>query len=460
MSSKTISKDYNPSRASITKAQLFSYFADDNNDENGENIIPFITGVSFVQSMGASGFRGSIEITNYTGLVNRVRGEEKLILHLKGFDYDTEVKLKLQIYKITGVQPTKNLDGASFIMQFVSNFTYEASKLSVTEPFEDKKASYIAKKIFRKYYRDFTEDTSTLDEQLPFNTSRHKVAAFKKAYFQDTEGQFRVVIPNYTPGETMDFLCKKSYSTQTPSSMFRFFETFRNFYFVTDEFLITKAIKNPKQIIEMVYNPYTSRDIQDPLEQINAIESFSNPSRVDTVVDMYSGGYKNIVGQIDLGRRDYTEKVFSYKDDGIYYNMKGNQMEIADSIHTEQFMDETFTEDNAPQFMVFRDYRKPGDPQSRVVRGDQYYAEIASRRVIWNHHISTQTVTIDFKGRLDIEPGMVINVSSPAEFTVDEDEKKKIGTQYGGNYLVYSISHSLKEEILSTSATLYKFDWS
>lgn len=453
-------EDFNPSKAIVTKAVVFPYFGNMEEDE-GINLLPLITQVGFTQTINSS-VQGNLYITDKVGVIDKLRGEEKLLLNVKAFDLDYEIKLKLQIYKIDNVEPDKNLDGMSYIVSFITQQSFEANKKKITKPFIEKEASYIVEKVFKEYYGDL--DSSTLadtGEELPFDGKKYKIKDTKPKklfYIQPTDGLFRVVIPNYSPADTMDFMCKKAYSQKTPSSMYRFFETFTNYYFATDEFLITKAAKNPSQIHEMTFNPFTPLDGQDPMEQVNAIESFSNPSRVDTAMDMYSGGYMNKVGEIDFIRRNYTETYYSYKDDGIYYNMEGDKMNIKDNIHTEAFMDENFNENNAKHLLVFRDFRRPGDLPSQV-RGDQYYKEIASRRLIWDHHIKNNAVGIQLKGRLDIEPGHMIKVLVP-EMKVEETKKKKLSEQYGGNYFVQAVSHIIQDDVLNTSMTLYKFDWS
>ena len=83
----------------------------------------------------------------------------------------------------------------------------------------------------------------------------------------------------------------------------------------------------------------------------------------------------------------------------------------------------------------------------------------ARGRLIWDHHIKNNAVGIQLKGRLDIEPGHMIKVLVP-EMKVEEDKKKKLSEQYGGNYFVQAVSHIIQDDVLNTSMTLYKFDWS
>ena len=60
---------------------------------------------------------------------------------------------------------------------------------------------------------------------------------------EETEGAMRVTIPDYAPGAAMNFLATKAYSRKSLSSMFRFFETIKGYFWVTDEWLLQEGKK-------------------------------------------------------------------------------------------------------------------------------------------------------------------------------------------------------------------------
>jgi hypothetical protein len=180
--------------------------------------------------------------------------------------------------------------------------------------------------------------------------------------------------------------------------------------------------------------------------------------RVHTGEDLYSGGYTNKVVEIDLLQHKVDFRTFKYSDNTDYFTGSGKAA-LKDDVHTEEFIKETFTEKNARQFMVFRDYSGPGHIETpakdRIVRGDQFYSEIVSNRVAYSHHLNSSKVSATIKGRLDIEAGNVVAVMLP-EISISDD-RTRLNKQLGGKYLVHTVTHTVEENVLTTNMTLIKY---
>jgi hypothetical protein len=145
--------------------------------------------------------------------------------------------------------------------------------------------------------------------------------------------------------------------------------------------------------------------------------------------------------------------------DNVNYFTGAGKSALKDDVHSEDFIKETFTEKNARQFMVFRDYSGPGHIETpakdRIVRGDQFYSEIVSNRVAYNHHLNSSKVAATIKGRLDIQAGHVVAVIMP-EVSISDD-KNKLNKQMGGRYLVHTATQTVKDNTLTTQLTLIKY---
>ena len=74
---------------------------------------------------------------------------------------------------------------------------------------------------------------------------------------------------------------------------------------------------------------------------------------------------------------------------------------------------ENFTDKNARQFMIFKDYTSRGDRPSNILP-NQHFPDIAHNRVSYYHHLNNTQVVAQMKGRLDIKPGMIINLDMKA----------------------------------------------
>lgn len=449
-----------PSKARIEEAILYSY--------DGTVVAPIdglITEINFSQSVEASAFVGSVKVQDNIGRLENfpIRGEERLRLTVvANDDVKNKRKLDLQVYRVDNITMNDANDGVNYYMHFVSRVSFEASKRKIIESLRVNNlypsASLAAQRIFSKY---FARTTPANDFTLPFAARRFRIENTERSFIvQPTEGVIRGIIPNYTPTEAMYFLSTRAFINDQgfTSCSFRFFETLDDFYFVSDEYLIKSAIDR-NEVLRLYYGPQVSKSAKDLDQQVNSVERIDYPVRVDSAVDMYSGGYTNSVLEIDFMRRKFETKDFNYLDNAEFVNTAGVTNSPESYIHTERYARDTFTRENARRFHVYRDYSQPGDITGSLA-ADQHIAEIVSRRVSYQHHLNATSINATLKGRLDIRPGNIVNLEVVA---LSADSQRTLNPQLSGNYLVYSTDHSIKMsegEDIFTTLRLAKYDWS
>lgn len=447
----------NPSAVEITEAKITSYDGSKTEDITSG----FIGSFELVQSMSMVSYEGKITVLDYRGILEQfpLRGEETLSLKIKSLDIPTEINLKTHIYKITDIKPTDDVNGASYTLHFVSKETFKASTRVITSSYR-KSVHDIVKEIFNDTYGKLAPTPAETD--LSFRATKWSIIrndnrpTGRNFIIQPaTDRSNKLIIPKLSPSEAMYFLASRGYSTQTPSQTFRFFETFENYYFCTDEYFV-KDIAN-EDVIELHYSPVGSMAI-NASEQLKRIDNLQIVSKgIDTATDIFSGSYRNTVTQIDLLRRKVENLHFNY-DEASYYDMSGERRntEIINP-HTRQFRADTFTRENAKQFIIFKDYTGNGDnpaPQP----SDRHFAEIVQNRVSYYHHLNNTVLAASLKGRLDIRPGMIVHLNITA---LDPNSGGRANQSLSGRYLVQSTSHSMnKDNTLSTGLRLAKFDWS
>jgi len=458
-----MSTNFNSSQARVTKAEVKSFSG------RTYSIAAMIGGFEISHSLDQVGYRGHLKVLDSVGFLENftMRGEETLDLEILGTDFQTKISFAAQIYKIDSVQMASTGDKLTYKLHFVSRISYEAAKKKVIMPFQEESAAYAAEQIFRRFFSELDTPTSLVGP-LPYRVSAYgmKDDPQRNFYIQETEGKLKAIIPNLTPSEAMFFLTQRSYSTDSQSCSFRFFENYDGFHYVTDEFLIKRAIEDellaqterrrPKYLVDLIYIPNASLEPVDAEVQTRLIESISNDMRVDTSSDLMSGGYANKAIEIDLIRRDVIEKNFYYKDFLNYTNMNGQAVKLSEDVHTSEFIEETFNDNNAKRFMIFRDFGQSGDNPS-TIRADQYYSEIISNKMFYKHHLGTTSVSVGVKGRLDIQAGKVVRITV-SEFNIKKD--KTYNQQLSGNYLVESVAHQLDDNTLRTRIKLIKYNWS
>lgn len=451
--------DFNPSVCEIQKAEIISY----NNTTRRDITSNFIGRFEITQSMDAVAYSGWLFVVDTIGILDGlpIRGEETLNLWLKGMDLGTEVRLSTRIHKVSDITPTQSSNGVTYKLHFVSKTTFNSTTKRITEAHVDT-VSTMVHKMFNSYYAKLGLGTSKSENNdkkfLPFNSTRYSIIDEPTRQFiiQPTVRSTNLIIPRLTPSEAMFFVGARAYNPETPSQTFRFFETLENYYFCTDEYFL-KGI-TAEDVVPMYYAPVVSYDAVNAAGQLNRIESLHVLSKgIDTSTDLFSGSYRNEVVEIDLIRRRLDISKFNY-DDAKYIDMTGTVKSASSNPHTEKFRTDTFTENNARRFMIFRNYTRQGD-MATTLRADEKLAEIVHNRVSYYHHLNNTSVMAGLKGRLDIRPGMIVDLQIKNLDGISTSIG--INQTMSGRYLVQSTVHSRDDEgTLNTMLKMAKFDWS
>ena len=425
---------FNPGYCTIESAIIA------NASGESETITGLIGRFDIQQSLAASTFSGSLDILDGIGLLSSlpIRGEESLKIKLKSHDLQTELSLDLQVIEISNVSIQKESgDQYAYTLGFISKTSWGAVRESVITAFRNKPASYCAKTIFKDYFA--------------------KNLGSRKFNYETSHGDMRIIIPDYNPIQAMNFLCAKAFTNKSASSSYRFFETVYGYSWVTDEWLLENAQKN--EIKKLKYSPVVDRNPTSGPTIIETLIEFETANHVNTLKDMNAGAYRNTVMEIDL--TTHKKRTFDYdylRKKKNYKGMQGQVGGISGMKHTESFIKKTFTEDNAPQYIVYRDWSPIGMEQKpgQVPRDDQHMTEVIQNRTAYNYHLRENMCSGEIRGRLDIHPGEVVNLSILEPDAALEGKQNK---RLSGLYLIYRTAHNINGTDLVTSIDMVKFDW-
>lgn len=436
--------EFNPSSCEITQAIIRSH-----DGSRQEDISPAIVEFEIVQSMDAVSYNGTITVLDAVGLLEGfpLRAEENMQLTIVGYDLGTEINLNTHIYKVSDILPSESNNGVLFVIHFVSNVTYNASKRRITRSYRGK-IDDIVKEVFDTYFAKLGNEQRTDQDpraraarQLPYDTRKLSMIEEpdRNFYIQSTAGLANPIVPHMTPTETMNFLASRSYAgAACPSQTFRFFETLEDYFFVTDEYLIARN-SAATAVDTLFYAPVSSMHPDSASGQLNRIEDLRILNKgMDTATDIFSGSYKNAVIELDLIRRRANILRFDYSsNDAKYIDMSGNPRNLEDNPHTPAFRRDTFTDENAREFLVFRDYTRNGDIPS-TLNNDLHISEIISNRVSYYHHLHNTMLSASLKGRIDLRPGKIINLDIKQ---LNSSSSVEVNDTLSGKYLIKTVSH-------------------
>ena len=450
---------FNPGAADIEEAIMKS-----SDGSSEQNITAQIVSFSLSQSMDSASYTGTLTLLDGINLLEGfpIRAEESIDLRIKGHDLNTEINLKVQVYKVDEITVSESAGSVLFTINFVSAISYKASTRRVVAGLQNKSMDQIARYVFNGYYSPLNSDRIGLDE----NNRTFAYAAYRKVITAEPERNFilqstanmtDMVIPNYIPEEAMHYLCGVAFNPETPSSSWKFFETLDNYYFATDEFFIKTANRN--DLINLFYSPAASYDPRFRDHQVNRIEELTVMNKgLDTIGDLYSGAYRNKTLEIDLVRRRTVTTSWSYDENANYIDMSGDPVDKTIDTHTSAFRDKTFTDENARDFIVFKDYQSNGDIPSSL-HTNRYLPQIVGNKVSYGHHLTKTVLSAKMKGRLDIRPGMIVNLDVQQLNGIAGTPS--LNTTMSGKYLVNTVNHNRDDSgTLHCGLKLYKFGWS
>ncbi len=390
------------------------------------------------ESIENDSVRGYLSVIDAVSLLEKLplRGEERLIIEVEDILKQRKI-FDFYVYKIDNISAKNTNDSLSYNMHFVSYMRWNAGRNKIISSYS-RSIRDTAEKIFFEYYKPNSEPYTK-----PFKTD-------------STEGEFRCVIPNYTPVQALKFLASRAYNNLSPSCSFRFFENSENFYFVSDEYLIADAIAT-NNIKEFTFLPAVDKSGADIEAQLRNLTTLTNTDRINTLKDMQSGAYQSNPIVIDFVNKTVTDNRYSYQESkSEFVKLNQNAKEVKD-LHNNAFIDYMFTEENERRFLIYKDYQSLGDLPSSI-RSEQFLPKIISRRIAYRHLLYRNTVYATTYGRLDLKAGDIIKLVVK-EFSMTGDQSGG-ESQLSGNYILHDCTHTFDKDLYETTMMLTKFDWS
>ena len=475
---------FNPGICEVQKARIAPYGVSPD-DESAQDITALIASFTIQQSLDSTAIRGNMFILDNLGFIERLplRGEEELFLEIKSFDLGTTRTLRARIYKISDVQRTESGNGSTYRLHFISKLSYDANLNYLITSFNGVTGDKAIEEIFKKNYSKITETQETTNNgktiEQPNKTRVYQISKEKNRLFfiQPTYGNMQLTIPRYAPAEAITFVANRSFSQdQYLSSTYRFFETWDGFFYVTDEWLNDKA-RMAKKIETLNYFTFSTRDPEGAAQQISTIQDFRNSRRADVAQEMLSGAYTSAFLEVDLLRHKVNRYDYSYlqsEEDFIKANpnsislskkIKAKQefvssgagpASLANDIHSQGFINDTFTAENAKRHMIIRDYTSK-ETGSGLSKDDTFYRQSTAYKTFYSNHMNATSVMMSIKGRLDLVPGDVVNINIR---DMDAAGEAKANKQLSGPYLIRTVINNVEGNVLNTVCTIVKYDWS
>lgn len=367
--------------------------------------------IEIYESIFQNCISGSITLFDRNNIVRNMPliGRENLEIVFKTPSLE-EKRKQFQVYDISLKERIPHKDESIVILQFASFQHRMDHSKKISKSFQKTKWSEIARKIFANYLT-----TENQPSEL--------------AVLQDTLPKTSVVIPNWSPFQTMNWIASKMEYYGNVDYMF--FERMDGFYLVPLSFFKTKQTaaiytQDPKQVLEEFdHDPNLSRrKILSYFETLNG----NNKSEMEI-----EGVFASRIIAHDTTFKTVEYKDFFYDRDFANENVtRLSTNPIAPYVYTSTVSPLNHIEYKQKSSYAFNSIKNQYDP---------FHSQKRRSQLLRNN---TKVLKIEAMGDSSRKLGDIIEVqiTSP-EFLPTKDKSKILDGTISGKYIVTSLSHHL-----------------
>tara|TARA_A200000159_G_scaffold153959_1_gene166387 strand:- start:1125 stop:2483 length:1359 start_codon:yes stop_codon:yes gene_type:complete len=369
-------------------------------------------------------------------------GEEEITMTVEDF-YGESRSYKLFLYAIEQVGPASSINDRmmKYTIRFTSIQKLQGDQTSIRKSYNNTKISEIVEDIYNTFML-----TGNKEYDKPIE-------------IEETDGEQSLVIPDMRTDAAMQFLSRRAYSQKNNTSLYRFFETREKYFFCTPEYLIEKygdfKGKNEEEInrLKFIYN--TVEDNTGPGQRIaqQSVNDVSYGNKVDTFLDMKEGMYRRTVTELDPTTRTRIQRDYDYTTE---YQEK-EMPEKLKLTHTQTFLDKYMAASTQPEEYLIVDFPQIGQSTGKqdMKKPYQHFYENYTAKPVVNYHFFRNTLSMEINGRLELHPGMLIDLEL-YKFRTTVAGTREFDHERSGKYIVTSVDHVFSGDSYKQAITMTK----
>lgn len=372
--------------------------------------------IEIYESIHNNVLTGSVTIHDTVNLIRNtpIIGKEKVYITFKTPSVDSTVK-RFSVYDMSVKERIPGKQDAIFTLQFASR-QYELDyNRRISKSFTNTKLSTVAKKVFDNFLVDKDDDGS-----VPQNS-------FKVT--EDTGRPTNIVIPNWTPFQTLNWLAEKCDYYENYDYMF--FETLDNFYFTPLSLLKTKpAVATYKYTSEAIKED-SLRNVNEEMKKIVTYSEVQNGCK-KAEMEM-EGTFTSLGVTYDMTYKKINYNLFSYIQD--FQNSNTGRLS------TQPMVPLTTVQKIAPQVKMI--YRQKNSYNHNDIE-TQYNVLSCQKRFSHLLRNNAKVLKLEIAGDSRRRVGQVINVNIiSAEFLRTKDDSSILDGHLSGRYLITAVGHHI-----------------
>lgn len=422
---------------SVLTEELFLTLADDTNVD----LINFVVELNLYEDIFSPCMTGSAVIADSSNLIGElpITGSEFITIKYRTPTLEdipaNVIEKSFQIYSIEN--RTLNNDRETFYtIAFISIEGFIDQVSTVAKSFTES-TDKLAAKIFKDYISvnrrvDNPErKTSVVIGDVP-HTSK-----------------VRYISNYWSPFKNMNFLGKRIKGATLNGADYFFFETNKNFYFISLESLINQQLASglfEEYVVELQkdliprrqsgFNFYGNLLPSD----LTRIQNMKMPNTVDILEGTLKGYHANSIRGYDLTTKKMIESTFDYRKQIEGFIQTDTGIPIPD-VPSNPFVHSKFISYNTS---LYDDYGVTDHQDLPEGHPAQYMTDRIHFRQSYINSFNNFKFEIEIPGRTDIEVGALINILYPSARSKVEDENTpdlSFDQYLSGTYLISAIKH-------------------
>jgi hypothetical protein len=408
-------------------------------------IAPIIQSFEIHESMKRGSVRGFAKMFDSVGLLQDfpLRGEEFIEITYRDF-YDNEHTDKMFLYAISDVRrPVENNPSRwEYTIHFVSRPKIFNENIKVMRAFSGPPENRAAGGLISDFVETLYDEFYGKDIDSRFWNNPELETEPKEFIVQPTDGMQRLVVPNYTPEQAMNFFARRAYNASSFSQTFHFFENRKNYVFGTNEYS-TDQIARRYGVYKFSQDYKPSFNPDDQLALQNSIIGIDYGEVVNSIEDISGGGFVRKTYEVDLLYNIISETKYEHLRDFYTNNPKQRPY------HTDRFINERLTKEY--DRWVVKDYSNEGMPTGPGIRLDTKYPEIYNKKGTHLYHTNKNKTICTIYGSNKIFAGSLIDLEI-FKHTSDDDLPDDL--ERSGEFMVESIENIFYEDVYIQKLTL------
>lgn len=397
-----------------------------NQPEQFIDIGPLIHFWTLTESMNNGFIHGEMQIYDSVSLLDQfldenvgwLKGEEEIEISYTDFFENNRIE-KYFVYKVSDVESIKQANETiyKYKLYFVSKEKLYTELDGIRKSYSNNRISTFVEQVFNTYFQ-----------------------SEKEIEIETTSGYHTLVVPSYSPIETMNFFARKAISEENPSHTFRFFETRDKFHFTTHEKLINDWWQREAQ--QQQTDTYRKREFQDQTpkgqqELMRTLLDIQYPDHINTFKDINEGGYYRQTNELDYLNRAFIPNEYRHLDN---YQKNRYPDQKVRSKHTKDFVDQYMV--NTKDVLVIKDYSDTA--VYPYMRKNTFYPEIYNEKNVNLYHHKNEMIQIKIYGQNKYTVGNLLKLDLYDIHFALED--RLLDKERSGYYLIEKIEHIFFED--------------